>query len=111
MKKKFRFRSSVPGGELLMGFKGTKVEKETTDFIQYLVSQEINSKYCQEALFISPRKDSGDLNYAFGICPEKAPLEVWLGDSMLSRMMSKVQKKRTDRKIHILFASKDLISI
>lgn len=59
-------RSSVPGGKLLMGFKGTKAEKETAEFIQYLVSKDINSKYCQEALFISPRKDSADLNYAYG---------------------------------------------
>jgi len=67
------------------------------------------------------------------ICPEKAPLEVWLGDCMLPRMMSKVQDEkasqvwyydpeagmahiflpaaRTDLQIRIAFASKDLISI
>jgi alpha-1,4-digalacturonate transport system substrate-binding protein len=58
--------SSVPGAKFIMGFKGTKVEKETAELIKYLTSKEINSQYCQESLFMSPRKDSSELNYSFG---------------------------------------------
>lgn len=58
--------SSVPGAKFIMGFKGTKVEKETAELIKYLTSKEVNSQYCQEALFMSPRKDSSELNYSFG---------------------------------------------
>jgi alpha-1,4-digalacturonate transport system substrate-binding protein len=58
--------SSVPGSKFLMGFKGTKVEKETAELIKYLTSKESNSQYCQESLFMSPRKDSSELNYEFG---------------------------------------------
>lgn len=59
-------RSSVPGGKFIMGFTGTKTEKQTAELIKYLSSKEANSKYCQESLFMSPRKDSSDLNYDFG---------------------------------------------
>lgn len=59
-------RSSVPGSKFVMGFKGTKAEKETAEFIKYLASKEVNSRYCAESLFISPRKDSSELNYTFG---------------------------------------------
>jgi alpha-1,4-digalacturonate transport system substrate-binding protein len=58
--------SSVPGGKFLMGFKGTDVEDETADLINYLVSAEVNSNYCEESLFMSPRNDSTDLDYEFG---------------------------------------------
>ena len=58
--------SSVPGAKFVMGFKGSKVEKETADFIKYLTSKEVTTKYCTESLFMSPRKDSSELNYSFG---------------------------------------------
>lgn len=67
------------------------------------------------------------------ICPEKAPMEVWLGDCLMSRLMSAereeelceawyydaeagiahilLPKKREDWNIRIVFSSKDLISI
>ncbi|MFD1957362.1 ABC transporter substrate-binding protein [Paenibacillus thailandensis] len=63
---KAKIRSSVPGGKYLMAFKGSKAEKEAADFIVWATSKEINSRYNQESLFISPRKDSGKLEYAFG---------------------------------------------
>ena len=58
--------SSVPGSKFVMGFKGTKVEKETAEFIKYLTSKEVNSKYCTDSLFMSPRKDSSELDYSYG---------------------------------------------
>lgn len=59
-------RSSVPGGKYVMGFKGSGVEEETAEFIKYLASQEVNAKYTSQSLFISPRKDNAQLDYAFG---------------------------------------------
>ncbi|GGH60486.1 sugar ABC transporter substrate-binding protein [Paenibacillus silvae] len=59
-------RSSVPGGKFLMAFKGSGQEQEAAKFIEYLTSKEVNSKYNQESLFMSPRKDSATLNYEFG---------------------------------------------
>lgn len=59
-------RSSVPGGKFLMAFKGSGQEQEAAKFIEYLTSKEVNSKYNQESLFMSPRKDSAKLNYEFG---------------------------------------------
>ncbi|WP_010494852.1 ABC transporter substrate-binding protein [Paenibacillus elgii] len=63
---KAKQRSSVPGGKYLMAFQGSKVEKEAAAFIQWATSKEINSKYNKDSLFISPRKDSAKLDYAFG---------------------------------------------
>lgn len=63
---KAKIRSSVPGGKYLMAFKGSKVEKEAAEFIKWATSKEINSKYNKDSLFISPRKDSAKLDYAFG---------------------------------------------
>lgn len=59
-------RSSVPGGKFLMAFKGSGQEQQAAEFIEYLTSKEVNSKYNQESLFMSPRKDSAALNYEFG---------------------------------------------
>ncbi|PWW39985.1 MULTISPECIES: ABC transporter substrate-binding protein [Paenibacillus] len=59
-------RSSVPGGKFLMAFKGSGYEQEAAEFIEYLTSKEVNSKYNQESLFMSPRKDSSVLNYEYG---------------------------------------------
>ncbi|CAG7644293.1 hypothetical protein PAESOLCIP111_04655 [Paenibacillus solanacearum] len=63
---KGKVRSSVPGGKFAMAFQKTGVEKEATDFINYITTKEVNSKYNKEALFLSPRKDSAKLDYAFG---------------------------------------------
>lgn len=59
-------RSSVPGGKYVMAFKDSGVEKETAEFIKYLTSKDVNARYNKESLFISPRKDSAALDYAFG---------------------------------------------
>lgn len=59
-------RSSVPGGKFVMAFQGSGVEEEAANFIEYLSSKEVNSKFNQESLFMSPRKDSAELDYAFG---------------------------------------------
>ncbi|MFD0696872.1 ABC transporter substrate-binding protein [Paenibacillus sp. GCM10027628] len=59
-------RSSVPGGKFAMAFQKSGVEKEATDFINYISSKEVNAKYCTDALFLSPRKDNSKLDYAFG---------------------------------------------
>ncbi|SDE38149.1 alpha-1,4-digalacturonate transport system substrate-binding protein [Paenibacillus sp. UNCCL117] len=63
---KAKVRSSVPGGKFAMAFKKSGVEKEAADFINYITTKEVNAKYTQEALFLSPRKDNAKLDYAFG---------------------------------------------
>ncbi|MED4599973.1 sugar ABC transporter substrate-binding protein [Paenibacillus validus] len=63
---KAKQRSSVPGGKFVMAFKNSGVEKEAASFIEYLSSKEVNSKFNKESLFMSPRKDSSKLDYAFG---------------------------------------------
>ncbi|MBU7591234.1 ABC transporter substrate-binding protein [Metabacillus halosaccharovorans] len=63
---KYEIRSSVPGGNYIMGFKNTGLEDETADFISYLSSQEVNAKFNQESLFLSARKDNSILDYEFG---------------------------------------------
>lgn len=63
---KEEIRSSVPGGKYLMAFEKSGVEEEAAEFIKYLTSKEVNGKYNQESLFISPRKDSAQLDYEFG---------------------------------------------
>lgn len=63
---KKEIRSSVPGGKYIMGFKNTDVEGETTDFIKYLASKEVNAKFNQESLLLSSRLDNNELNYEFG---------------------------------------------
>lgn len=59
-------RSSVPGGKYVMAFKGSGVEDEAVEFMKYLASKEVNGKFCRDSLFISPRKDNAQLDYAFG---------------------------------------------
>lgn len=59
-------RSSVPGGKFVMAFQKSGEEEEAAKFISYLSSQEVNSEYNEKSLFMSPRKDSADLNYEFG---------------------------------------------
>ncbi|MBW4082455.1 sugar ABC transporter substrate-binding protein [Paenibacillus sp. S150] len=105
---KQEIRSSVPGGKYVMGFKGTGVEEATAEFIQYLSSKEVNGKYNQESLFISPRKDSVKLDYAFG----KEMFEVFANElanttPLAANDWSKqeiVPKFSTDLKDHIIEA-------
>lgn len=59
-------RSSVPGGKFVMAFQKSGVEDEAAEFIQYISSKEINSKFNEKSLFMSPRKDSAELNYEYG---------------------------------------------
>lgn len=108
-------RSSVPGGKFVMGFKGTNVEKETTEFIKYLTSKEVNAKFCQQTLFISPRKDNSDLDYAFGkdmfklFADElKATPPVAGNDWARSEIMAKVA---TDYKDNIVAAVQGKLSV
>lgn len=63
---KAKTRSSVPGGKFVMAFEGSGVEEEAADFIAYLSSKEVNSKFNQESFFMSPRKDSAELDYEYG---------------------------------------------
>ena len=59
-------RSSVPGGKFVMAFNKSGVEDESANFIEYLSSKEVNSKFNQDSLFMSPRKDSAALDYEYG---------------------------------------------
>jgi len=59
-------RSSVPGGNYIMGFRNTGVEDETAEFIRYLSSKDANAKFNQKSLFLSARKDNNELDYEFG---------------------------------------------
>ena len=49
-----------------MAFDKSGVEDEAANFIEYLASKEVNSKFNLESLFMSPRKDSAALDYAYG---------------------------------------------
>ncbi|MES9143970.1 extracellular solute-binding protein, partial [Cutibacterium acnes] len=59
-------RSSVPGGKYIAAFNNSKVEEEAAKFIEYFTSKEVNEKYAKESLFLSPRLDNADIDYAFG---------------------------------------------
>lgn len=59
-------RSSVPGGKFIAAFMGSGVEKEAAGFIQYFTSKDVNSRYCSESLFISPRIDNANIDYSYG---------------------------------------------
>lgn len=59
-------RSSVPGGKFVMAFDKSDVEDEAVSFIKYLSSKEVNSKFNLDSLFMSPRKDSAQLDYTYG---------------------------------------------
>lgn len=56
-------RSSVPGGKNITAFKGTGYEKEAVDFLLWVTEKEQNEQYCQESLYVSPRKDCSDIEY------------------------------------------------
>lgn len=58
-------RSSTPGGKQLAALQGSGVEKEAVDFILWVTAKEQSQRYCEEAMFVSPRLDCAELNYAF----------------------------------------------
>lgn len=59
-------RSSLCGLKGVIGFQGSGVEEETKALMVYLASRNANAQYCAESLFISPRSDCADIDYAFG---------------------------------------------
>lgn len=59
-------RSSICGLKGVIGFEGSGVEEETKQLMVYLASKEASAQYCSESLFISPRLDCADIDYAFG---------------------------------------------
>ena len=63
---KGKVRSSVPGGKYLSAFKGTGVEKESADFIEWISKPENNAQYCKENLYLSQVKGNESLDYGYG---------------------------------------------
>lgn len=59
-------RSSVPGGKYLGAFKGSGVEKEAAEFIEWISQAENNAIYCQENSYLSQVKGNEKLDYEFG---------------------------------------------
>lgn len=59
-------RSSVPGGKYLGAFQGSGVEKEATEFIEWISSAENSAAYCLENSYISPVVGNESLEYEFG---------------------------------------------
>lgn len=57
-------RSSVPGGKAITVFNGTGVEQEAVDFATWVTAKEQNEKYCKDSLFVSPRVDNANIEYA-----------------------------------------------
>jgi len=51
-------RSSVPGGKYIASFKDATYPEEAVDFIKYFTSKEVNTKFCQATLTMSPRLDA-----------------------------------------------------
>jgi ABC-type sugar transport system, periplasmic component len=63
---KDKVRSSVPGGKWISAFKGSGVEQEAADFIEWISQPEQNARYCEENLFLSQVKGNEVLNYDYG---------------------------------------------
>ena len=63
---KGKVRSSVPGGKYLAAFKGSGVEKESAEFIEWISKAENNAQYCKENLYLSQVKGNEDLDYDYG---------------------------------------------
>lgn len=59
-------RSSVPGGKYLSAFKDSGVEKEASDFIEWISKPENNAQYCKENLYLSQVKGNENLDYGYG---------------------------------------------
>ncbi len=61
-----KVRSSVLGGKYVASFKDSNHPEEAVEFIKYFTSTEVNAKFNEESLFISPRLDNAQLHYDFG---------------------------------------------
>lgn len=59
-------RSSIPGGKYLAAFQNTGVEKEATEFIEWMSKPENNAQYCSENSYLSQVKGNESLEYEFG---------------------------------------------
>ncbi len=59
-------RSTVPGGKYLAVFKGTGVEKEAAEFIEWISEAENNAVYCKENSYLSQVKGNEKLDYDYG---------------------------------------------
>ncbi|SFL91908.1 ABC transporter substrate-binding protein [Salibacterium qingdaonense] len=57
-------RSSVAGGKQMVTFKDSEHKEEAVKFMKYFISKEQNKKYVSESLFISPRSDIENIEYA-----------------------------------------------
>lgn len=73
-------RATVPGGKYIVGFDDTGVEAETKAFIEYLAQPEIEARYCEETMLISPRKDQTTLEWG----SHKADLELFSKELLAS---------------------------
>ncbi len=58
-------RSSTPGGKQLAAIQGSGYEQEAVDFILWVTAKEQSKRYCEEAMFVSPRLDCAELDYAY----------------------------------------------
>ena len=59
-------RATVPGGKWLGAFKGTGVEQEAADFIEWISQPEKNAQYCVENYYLSQVKGNEALDYDYG---------------------------------------------
>lgn len=58
-----KFRSTVPGGKFVMGFKGSKNPEEAAKFIQWITSKEVNLPFSKDNMVLSARKDAKGMKY------------------------------------------------
>lgn len=59
-------RAAIPGGKTIAAFKGSGVEKEAAEFIEWISKKENNAVYCKENLYLSPVKGNEALDYEYG---------------------------------------------
>jgi alpha-1,4-digalacturonate transport system substrate-binding protein len=58
-------RSSTPGGKQFAAVQGSGYEKEAVEFLLWATAKEQNQRYCEYSMFVSPRLDCAELNYAY----------------------------------------------
>ncbi|RIH84968.1 ABC transporter substrate-binding protein [Calidithermus roseus] len=58
-----KFRSTVPGGKFVMGFRGSKNPEEAAKFIQWITSKEVNLPFSKDNMVLSARKDAKGMKY------------------------------------------------
>lgn len=59
-------RSSVPGGKYIAAYKGSGVEKEAAEFIEWISRRENNAVFISENYFVSQVRGNEHLDYDFG---------------------------------------------